>query len=67
MGHNVDLGTFGLSSIRCKGCGEDLDISEVDIDSDVTTNNPMQFELRIQCADCGKENDFIFKVIERKE
>lgn len=69
MGHNVDLGVFGFCSIRCKGCGRDLDLSEVDIDCDVKTHHPMSFELNLQCCedDCQTENEIKFKIIEDKD
>ncbi len=48
MGHNVDLGVFGIV-LRCQRCKKDLDLSEVDIDCDVLSHSPMNFELSIQC------------------
>ena len=68
MGHNVDLGVFGMCSIRCKGCGRDLDLSEVDIDCDINTHNPMGFELNIQCTseDCETKNEIRFSIKEEK-
>jgi len=66
MGHNVDFGLLGLCAIRCKNCGKDLDISEVDIDCDLTTHNPMSFELSLQCCECEEENEIKFKIIEEK-
>lgn len=67
MGHNVDLGFFGMCSIRCKNCGTDLDLSEVDIDCDLTTHNPMCFELDLQCSDCDTDNHFKFKIVEVRD
>ena len=67
MGHNVDLREFGLCSIRCKKCGRDLDLSEVDVDCDLNSHNPMCFELNLQCFACEENNNIKFKVIEVKE
>lgn len=66
MGHNVDLGVFGISSIRCLQCGKDLDLSEIDIDCDVNSSNPMSFELSVQCYECDKQNEIKFRIIEEK-
>ena len=66
MGHNVDLGVFGMCAIRCKKCGKDLDLSEVDIDCDVQTHNPMTFELFLRCYECAEENEIKFRIIEDK-
>jgi len=66
MEHNVDLGVFGLCSIRCSKCGKDLDLSEVDIDCDVQTHHPMSFKLNLQCAECEEENEINFNVVEAK-
>lgn len=66
MGHNVDLTEFGMCAIRCKGCGKDLDLSEVDIDCELKSNNPMTFELNLQCYGCDKENELRFRIIEVK-
>ena len=66
MGHNVDLGTFGMCAIRCKKCGKDLELDEVDIDCDLTTHNPMCFELNLQCFECEHENEIKFKIVEMK-
>jgi hypothetical protein len=64
MGHNVDLGMFGMCAIRCQNCGNDLDISEVDIDCDVKSRNPMQFELSLYCSECEEKSDFTFRIIQ---
>jgi len=64
MGHNVDLGFFGMCAIRCKNCGKDLDLSEIDIESDLSTHNPMGFELNIQCQECEFENEIKFRIIQ---
>ena len=66
MGHNVDLGNFGLA-LKCKHCKEDLDLSEVDIDCDLKTHHPFEFELNIQCQECNKENEYIFDLCERMD
>ena len=66
MGHNVDLGMFGMCAIRCKHCGKDLDLSEVDIDCDLKTHHPMSFELNLDC-DCGKESNFTFRILEERD
>jgi len=66
MGHNVDLGFFGMSAIRCKKCGKDLDLSEVDIDCDLSTHNPMTFELDLPCYECEEQNNIKFKIVEEK-
>ena len=66
MGHNVDFGLLGMCAIRCKKCGKELDISEVDIDCDLGTHNPMSFELSLQCYECEEENEFKFNIIEEK-
>ncbi len=67
MGRNIDFEEFGLTAIRCKKCGKDLDLSEVDIDCDLSTHNPMSFELSLQCYECEEENKIKFRVIEEKE
>ena len=64
MGHNIDLTRFGMCAIRCKKCGKDLDLSEVDIDCDLSTHNSMCFELSLQCYDCEKNNEIKFRIIE---
>lgn len=66
MGHNIDLGMFGMNAIRCKSCGKDLDLSEVDIDCDLKTYHPMQFELSLDCFGCGKKNEFQFRIVESR-
>jgi hypothetical protein len=66
MGRNVDLGVFGMCAIRCKNCGKDLDISEVDIDCDVTTHKPMEFELHCQCVECEEDSEFTFRIVENR-
>lgn len=66
MGHNIDLTEFGLCAIRCKSCGKDLDLSEVDIDCDLHTNQPMCFRLDLQCYECEEENEIRFRVVEVK-
>lgn len=66
MGHNVDLGVFGIT-LNCKTCKKPLDISEVDIDCDITTHHPMQFTLSIQCLECEKENEFILDICEEHD
>ena len=67
MGHNIGLGVFGMCSIRCKRCGKDLDLSEVDIDCDVTTHTPMTFELHLPCYECEKQNEIKFRIIQVEE
>ena len=67
MGHNVDLGMFGMCSIRCKSCGSDLELEEVDIDCDIKTHHPMTFELNLTCTKCENENYFKFKIIEVRD
>ena len=67
MGHNVDLRLFGMCAIRCKNCGKDLDLSEVDIDCDVKTHHPMEFKLNLQCYDCDKESEYIFRIVEQHD
>ena len=64
MGHNVDLGVFGMCAIRCTKCGRDLDLSEVDIDCDVSTHKPMEFELHLQCFECDNNDEFKFRIVE---
>lgn len=64
MGHNVDLTGFGMCSIRCVRCGKDLDLSEVDIDCDLTSHCSMSFELSLQCYKCQKENIKKFRIIQ---
>ena len=66
MGHNVDLTEFGMCSIRCKECGKDLDLTEVDIDCDLNSHNPMCFELSLQCYECEEENEIKFIIKEEK-
>ena len=66
MGHNVDLGCFGMCAIRCKNCGKDLDLYDVDVDCDLKTHNPMCFELSLQCYDCEKGNKFKFRIVEER-
>jgi hypothetical protein len=66
MGHNVDLGSFGMV-VKCSRCKEPLDLSEIDIDCDLTTHSPMSFELSTQCLNCQKENEFVFDILERKD
>ena len=39
MGHNVDFGSFGMV-VKCIRCKEPLDLSEIDIDCDLTTHSP---------------------------
>jgi len=67
MGHNVDLGFFGMCAIRCEHCGKILDLSEVDIDCDVTTHHPMEFELNLQCFECNKESEHTFRIVEQHD
>jgi hypothetical protein len=62
MGHNVDLGMFGVTSIKCKNCGKDLDLSETDIDCDIITHNPMMFELHTLCYECDYNNKIKFEI-----
>lgn len=64
MGHNVDLGVFGMCAIRCKNCGRELDISEIDIDCDVTTHKPMEFGLSCDCTECEENSEFKFRIVE---
>ena len=66
MGHNVDLGVFGMCAIRCSKCGKDLDLEEVDIDCDLQTHNPMTFELSLQCFECEENNEIKFRIMEEK-
>jgi len=66
MGHNVDFRLLGMCAIRCKKCGKELDLSEVDIDCDLGTHHPMSFELSLQCYECEEENEFKFNIIEEK-
>ena len=66
MGRNIDMSEFGMCSIRCKACGKDLDISEVDIDSDLKTHNPMCFELNLPCFECEEQNEIKFSIKEEK-
>ena len=67
MGHNVDLGAFGLCNLKCQRCKEELDLSEVDIDCDVHTHHPMQFEMELQCSNCQETNKFVFDIIEEED
>ena len=67
MGHNIDLTEFGMCAIRCKKCGKDLDLTEVDVDCDLKSRNPMSFELSLQCFECEEDNDIDFRIIEVKE
>lgn len=67
MGHNVDLGMFGMCSIRCKNCGKDLELDDVDIDCDLKTHHPMTFELSLTCNKCESENSFIFSIKEERD
>jgi len=62
MGHNVDFGTLGLCNLKCQRCNEELDISEIDIDCDLTSHNPFCFDLDIQCYECEKDNLFKFEI-----
>jgi hypothetical protein len=64
MGHNIDLNEFGMCAIRCKQCGKDLDLSEVDIDCDLSSHNPMSFELSLQCYECEHDNELKFRIIQ---
>ena len=66
MGRNIDLGEFGMCAIRCEKCGKDLDISELDIDCDLKSHNPMCFDLSIDCQECDHENNKRFNIIEAK-
>ena len=66
MGRNIDFREFGMCNIRCKKCGKDLDLSEVDIDSDLKTHHPMHFELNLQCYECEEENEINFRLVEDK-
>ena len=66
MGCKVDFRVLGMCSIRCDNCGADLDLSEIDIDCDINTHNPMCFELSLQCVECESENDIKFKIMEVK-
>ena len=66
MGHNIDLSGFGLCSIRCEKCGKDLDLSEIDIDCDLTTHQPMNFDLSLQCYECEHNNEKTFSIKEEK-
>ena len=66
MGRNIDLTEFGMCAIRCKKCGKDLDLSEVDIDCDLSTHNPMGFNLSLQCYECEEDNEIKFKIVEEK-
>ena len=52
--------------IRCKTCGKDLDLTEVDIDCDLKTHNPMCFELKIYCYECEADNNIKFSIKEEK-
>jgi len=65
MGQNVNLTQFGMCAIRCKKCGKDLDLSEVDIDCDMNTNESMTFELNLNCYECEEqtENEIKFRII----
>jgi len=66
MGHNIDLTEFGMCAIRCKTCGKDLDLTEVDIDCDLKTHNPMCFELNLYCYECEADNNIKFSIKEEK-
>ena len=66
MGHNVDLGEFGLCGLKCKRCGVELDISEVDIDCDTKSHRTNQFELSVQCSECQNDNDFRINLVVEK-
>jgi len=63
MGHNVDLGFFGMQDIACRTCKTVIDISEVDIDCDLHSNTTMRFHLNLMCENCEKENQFSFKIV----
>ena len=67
MGHNIDLREFGLTGLKCC-CGNDLneEISELDMDCDLSSHNPMCFEIEIQCFNCEKETEFKFELVRLK-
>ena len=66
MGNNIDFARLGMNSIRCKKCGIDLDLEEVDIDCDLQTHNPMTFELSLHCFECEENNEIKFRIMEEK-
>jgi len=66
MGRNIDLREFGLCAIRCRQCGKDLDLSEVDIDCDLKSRHPMSFTLSLTCYECEHENEIEFFIKEKK-
>jgi len=64
MGHNVDMRDFGICNLKCINCGSELDdeLSELDIDCDLSTHNPNCFELSISCFNCEFENTIKFEL-----
>jgi hypothetical protein len=66
MGHNVDFRGFGIFNIKCKTCGKEFDLSDVDIDCDLATHSPMCFELDLYCDNCNDCKTIKFKIIEEK-
>ncbi len=67
MGHNIDFKEFGMSAIRCKDCGSNLEVEEVDIDCDLSTEKDMSFILSIYCNHCEETKDVEFKLVEVKQ
>lgn len=68
MGHNVDLTYIGLQSVKCNRCGKNIDISEVDIDCDIT---PLAgedgFMLNTQCNHCGHNHEATYMILEKHD
>ena len=62
MDTNLDLGEFGICGLKCKNCDEELDISEIDITSEIKTHNPFCFDLELFCEECENENVFKFEI-----
>ena len=68
MRNNIDMRAFGLFNLKCKRCGKELDISELDFDCDIISHRPNQFEITLHCGHCDYEdNDFIFNITSEKD
>lgn len=66
MGKNIDLNEFGMN-VNCPVCKNGIDVSEVDMDCDISPMGSMCFELKVQCPRCEKNSEILFDICERHD
>lgn len=67
MGHNVDLTEFGLKHLKCRHCMQALDLTEVDIDCDIKSNENKYFTLNTQCQECHENSEYEFEITLKRQ